>query len=450
MMLILGLFTTVGVVLLDARSRIAAEIASAMDLGHDLAATALRNVGDADSTVAAFERLRRDLPRVRHVQFELVPSEEALAHGISVRDGKAWLHPQPWLAQLLAPPPAVQIFPVAIRGESVGQLRLRSNPKNEIAEIVGEVELFASVLVALYLVIIGGILWTVHRALRPIQSLANGFDCLERGDYRLIPPIPVAELQRIWHQFNRLAQSLHRVTSDNHFLIGKLLSMQDEERKELATDLHDEFGPVLFGIRAEAACLMKSVARNTESYMRAKSIAELTDGIQKVNYRMLDRLRPLVLEQMGLSQALRQLVASWQVRYPHITWSLYVPKDFEDPVEALSMTLYRAVQESVTNAIRHAQASAIDVRLERQSEAIAAATDVPAACSVFLSVRDNGTGLPEDFRRGFGLLGMMERVRQLGGTLMVKNMQLGVAVEVTVPEEPKPATTEPARADPVD
>jgi len=435
-MLILGLFTTVGVVLLDAHSRIAAEIASAMDLGHDLAATALRNVVDAGGPAAAFERLRHDLPRVRHVQFEVVPSEEAMVHGIRLRGKEAWLHPQPWLAQLLAPPPAEQSFPVVIHGERVGELRLRSNPENEIAEIVGEVELFASVLVALYVVIIGGILWTVRRALRPMQSLADGFDCLERGDYRLIAPIPVAELQRIGHQFNRLAQSLHRVTSDNHFLIGKLLSMQDEERKELAADLHDEFGPVLFGIRAEAACLMKSVARDTESYARAKSIAELTDGIQKVNYRMLDSLRPLILEQMGLSQTLRQLVASWQVRYPHITWSLYVPRDFEDPVEPLSLTLYRAVQESATNAVRHAQASAIDVRLERQpASEVATTTGGPAACKVFLSVQDNGTGLPENFRHGFGLLGMTERVRQLGGTLMIKNMQLGVAVEVTVPEE---------------
>jgi two-component system, NarL family, sensor histidine kinase UhpB len=151
------------------------------------------------------------------------------------------------------------VFPVTVRGAVVGQIRLRSNSADEIAEIVGEVELFSSALVALCLLIVGSLLWSIRRSLRPVQVLADGFDHLERGDYRPIAAIPVREFRRMGQQFNCLVQSLRRVTEDNHRLIDKLLSVQEEERKQLATELHDEFGPALFGIRAEAACILKSL-----------------------------------------------------------------------------------------------------------------------------------------------------------------------------------------------
>lgn len=444
-MLILGLLATVGVVLLEAQNRIAAEITSSMELGDDLAKSALRNLANVDTPAAAFERLKQDLPRVRHVQFELLPSDGTTGRDAGLRRGKTVPRPRSWGTRLLAPPSVEQAFPVIVRGEKVGELLLLSDPASEIAEIIGEIELFAGTLVGLDLLIIGGLLWMVRRSLRPVQVLADGFDRLERGDYRPTAPIPIIEFQRIGCQFNRLAQSLRRVTSDNHFLIDKLLSLQDKERKELAADLHDEFGPVLFGIRAEAACIMKAVPSGTELHARAQSIAGLTDGIQKINYRMLDRLRPLVLEQMGLSQALRQQMMSWQARYPHITWSLDMPQNLDDPDEALSLTLYRAVQESVINAVRHAQASAIEVRLGRQP-----AGGPDAARSVFLSVRDNGRGLPDNFRCGFGLLGLTERVRQLGGTLAIRNAHPGVTIDVTIPEEQHQAAAEPGHAYPAD
>jgi two-component system sensor histidine kinase UhpB len=259
------------------------------------------------------------------------------------------------------------------------------------------------------------------------------------------------ELHRIGQQFNRLAESLDRVTADNHCLIDRLLSVQEQERKQLAAELHDEFGPALFGIRAEAACILRDLSGdehpNTQIRTHVRTITDLTDGIQKLNYRMLDRLRPLVLEQMGLSEALRQLVGLWQTRYPHMTWSLTMPQGFDEPAEAVSLTLYRIVQEAMTNVVRHAQALAIEICLEwRMGEGsghLQSPTETPC---IFLSVGDNGKGLPNDFRYGFGLLGMIERVRQLGGTLKIMNASpSGVIVQAQIPGVV--ATVEPMHAD---
>jgi len=296
--------------------------------------------------------------------------------------------------------------------------------------------------------LLGGLLWTVRRSLHPLQILADGFDRLEHGDYRAIPPIAVSELQRITCQFNHLAQSLQEVTQDNHLLIDKLLSVQEQEKKALAAELHDEFGPVLFGIRADAACIMRSVPSETEAYERAQSIADLADGIQKINYRILDSLRPLVLEQLGLGRALQQQANNWRRTYPHIAWSVETPHDFDDPSEAVSLTLYRAAQEAAINAARHARASAVEIRLEQIP-----VDRAPGAClgdepkAVVLSVRDDGKGLPADFRRGFGLLGITERVRQLGGTLVFRGLNPGLEIEVSVRESGRQAKPEAAYAD---
>ena len=437
-LLMLGLLGTIGIIFLHAKSRISAEVTSSVQLAHDLAVTALHNVTDASGQSAALEALARDLPRVRHVQFHLAATGDTVPTVTQSENSNITPPRMTVLTSLLAPPPVVQRFPVVVRGKAVGQLIVQSNPADEINEIVGEVELFSLVLVGLCLLTVVGLLLTVRHSLRPLQALTVGFDQLEHGDYRPIADIPVVELARVARQFNLFAASLERVTSDNHLLIDRLLSMQDHERKEVAAELHDEFGPVLFGIRADAACIMKAVSHSTEIFARAKSIAELTDGIQRVNYRMLERLRPLVLEHMGLSHALRQLVTSWQVRCPNIEWSLAVSADIDGAGEFVALTLYRAAQEAITNAVRHAQAKAVEIRLARG----------PVG-EMLLTIRDNGRGLPESFRYGFGLLGMVERVRQVGGFLSVGDARPGAVVALTVPSHEQQAV-ETTHADPVD
>ncbi|MBV8524530.1 MAG: HAMP domain-containing protein, partial [Acetobacteraceae bacterium] len=261
--LLAGLVAAIATVVMDAHARIAAEVSSATQLGHDLVLAALHNVAAASSPALVFRQLAEDLPKVRHIQFELKPLDGTLFEGSPLRIGKEPSQSRRrWLAHLLAPPPEEQVFPVRVHNDLAGEIRLRSSPADEIAEIVSEVELFAGTLAALCLFIVASLLWTVRRSLRPLQLLGDGFDRLEQGDHRPIEPIPIVELRRIGQQFNLLAESLRRVTDDNHYLIDKLLSVQEQERKQLAAELHDEVGPALFGIRAEVTCLVRCVAND--------------------------------------------------------------------------------------------------------------------------------------------------------------------------------------------
>ena len=445
--MVIGFIAMAGVVVLQAHARIAAEMRSSMELARDLVAIATHDASDAANPSRAIERLAQSLPRVRHVEFQFIPADGTLLRESALK-GKTAQIPS-WLARILSPPPEERQFPVTVSGRTVGEVLLRANPADEIAEIAAEIGLFSTALGLLCLLIVGTLLWIVRRSLRPLQLLAHGFDRMERGDYRPIPAIPDRELRRVGEQFNHLAQSLDRLTADNHFLIDKLVSVQEQERRQIAAELHDEFGPALFGIRAEATCILRLAADN-EPLRRlrthARAIADLTEGIQKVNSRMLDRLRPLVLEQMGLCHAIRELVASWQSRYPHVTWSLDLEDEFSAQPEACGIALYRVTQEALTNAVRHAHASAIEIRLERWTPH---GGPNHAVQGIRLSVQDDGVGLPQDCRYGFGLLGMTERVRQLGGMLKIMNTpQGGVSVEALIPADLETAGGVRVHADP--
>jgi two-component system, NarL family, sensor histidine kinase UhpB len=132
------------------------------------------------------------------------------------------------------------------------------------------------------------------------------------------------------------------------------------------------------------------------------------------------------------------LLSTWQTRCPDITWSLDVPAGLDSPDEIVALTLYRAAQEAITNAVRHAQAAKIDIQLTREP-----------ANGLLLTIRDDGRGLADSFHYGFGLLGMTERVRQIGGSLSVSNARPGVLVAIAVPSCQQ-QTIEMAHADSVD
>ncbi|HUA76700.1 MAG TPA: ATP-binding protein, partial [Acetobacteraceae bacterium] len=197
------------------------------------------------------------------------------------------------------------------------------------------------------------------------------------------------------------------------------------ERKEIAHELHDELGPVLFGIRAEAASILGSCRRGEPPLARiaerAAAIGRLVDGVQRTNARILARLRPLALDQLGLAEALRELVAGWQEHCPDIAFSVRA-EEVAVGDDAVGLALYRVVQECLTNAARHAGARRVEVCLERMGS---------SERKVRVLVRDDGRGLPSGLRFGLGLLGMSERVRALNGRLSVGNRSAG-GTEVTV------------------
>ena len=230
---------------------------------------------------------------------------------------------------------------------------------------------------------------------------------MRNGDFdTAIPVAGPPEIRRSCDEANQLAATLKRLSRDNRELLRKLVSVQDEERRELARELHDEMGPLLFAIRANATALSETAAGGApEPGSPAESILGAAEALQHANRRILEGLSPLYVAELGLDESIRTLLRNAQAQAPNVRLTSTIDPRLNELDGLLSQTTYRVIQEGVTNVLRHAWATTMDV---------AARID---AGQVAIEISDDGVGLPQSAIFGRGLTGMHERVRALNGSL---------------------------------
>jgi len=213
----------------------------------------------------------------------------------------------------------------------------------------------------------------------------------------------------------------------NSDLAQRLFSAQEDERRALARELHDEMGQTCTAIRTEAAMLSAGKLQPNDVLDAAKRIATSAQQISQLTRNMLLQLRPIALDSMGLQEALQALCEQWQVStgVGCVFQSDPLPSDIDDYV---SVTIYRLVQESLTNVARHANATQVNVSLRCSVDG-----------HVNLNIEDNGQGMldPQANHAGFGLLGMRERSSSLGGQLKLtskpgQGLQIQVQLKLEV------------------
>ena len=240
---------------------------------------------------------------------------------------------------------------------------------------------------------------------------------------------------RRWHQAareldRRLAaeRELAGALAENRLLSQKYLAAQEEERRSLARELHDELGQCLNAIKLDATTIRNhAAAPSPEVAERAQAIIDVSSRVYDVTRGLMERLRPVGLDELGLADALRHLVSEWQRRNPGTGCALELRGQLEELGEDINISLYRVVQECLTNVTRHARASAVEVRVEGPA---------PAAEELRVCIRDDGVGMPAGGgrRTGLGLVGLRERVEALGGRLTVgERAPHGVEVLVRIP-----------------
>jgi two-component system sensor histidine kinase UhpB len=269
--------------------------------------------------------------------------------------------------------------------------------------------------------------------LKPLTALAAGLAELEHRRYRvrLERPQP-AELAIITDRFNALAEALEATLAENQSLNRRLITAQDDERRRTALDLHDEVGPSLFGLKAHAASMAKLAealpeGAAAEMKERVRDLNAIIDHLQAINRGMLNRLRPMSLGQLPLADVLSELVSGRAREYPQIRFSFAAEGIERSYGDSIDLTLYRCIQESLTNVIRHAEATSVDVRIE-------AASGPAAEAVVMLTVQDDGRGIDPLAPKGLGSLGMKERVEGLGGDYALESERgRGTSLRVVIP-----------------
>ncbi len=322
-------------------------------------------------------------------------------------------HPAPgWFLTWMAP--AATPLVLQAHGAEVGSVRLEAVAANDVADawssLTGMIAAFAtfSLLggVAVYVVI--------GAALRPLTGITDAFQRIGGGDYRArVSAQGVSEIDELGAGFNLMAERLADIDRRNRNLEEQLLTLQDEERAEIARDLHDEIGPYLFAVSLDAslATRLTREGKTVEAEERLGSIKQAVDHMQRQVRDMLNQLRPTPAVDLGLPVALADAVDFWREKRPDITFGIEseIGEEEIDPRQAEA--LWRVVQESLSNAVRHGQPTAIRVSLT-----------APEAGRVRVRVEDNGGAGPAEPRpgSGFGLRGMRERMAAARGELRIE------------------------------
>lgn len=217
----------------------------------------------------------------------------------------------------------------------------------------------------------------------------------------------------------------------NRNLAQHLFTVQEKERRHLARELHDEVGQWLTAIQLYA-CTITDKTRRSEPGASAEAEI-ITQCAQRINQhisRIMHGLRPVVMDETGLPDGLRHLVSQWQIQHPGIECRLSVEGELDDLGDHINITVYRIVQESLTNVVRHADARCVTVALRRLGR------DGSSPDMALLTIEDDGKGL--DFTlpaKGLGLPGIRERVLAVNGEFVLSpsTQRSGLRLEIRIP-----------------
>lgn len=269
----------------------------------------------------------------------------------------------------------------------------------------------------------------LHRLLRPARQIVTGLEKMREGQLDLrLPDFDIAEWRRTSEAINALAESQQRTLDENRQLALKLLNVQEEEHRFIARELHDEFGQCLAGINAVTTSITQSARQHyPEAVEELNTISRITEHMMAALRNLLTRLRPAEVDDLGMTQSLKQLVRSWNQRSGNQTdYQLQIEGEIEHLPDPLPVNLYRIVQECLTNIAKHARARQACITLSR-----------PERSRLSLCIADDGIAEEIDTLRetgGMGLLGIHERVSALGGTLDFETQAGGgLIVRITLP-----------------
>jgi two-component system, NarL family, sensor histidine kinase UhpB len=362
-----------GVIIFKAGASTRIEIAASMRLAELMVSEAVQLVQHGIPAEQFLKTLPGQLRFLRHVRIGVRDaagqpvSDQAERTELTREDGRAAA--PAWFAMLIGPPIERHEVSVVVDGRNIGTVEIVSEPRDEIAEVWENSVALAAVAIMTVLVIVGILYLVLGRVLDPLTALGTGLRGLERRDYKVRLARPkVLEFATIVDRFNALAGALDEARTENLALNRRVINAQDDERRRTALELHDEVGPSLFGLKANVASIAKAARAlsGTTANTVAERVRDLTaiiDHLQGINRSMLNRLRPMALGHVPLREIIAELVRDRARENPHIVFTHHVEalgRSYDDTVD---LTIYRCVQESLTNAIRHANATSVEVRV---------------------------------------------------------------------------------------
>jgi two-component system, NarL family, sensor histidine kinase UhpB len=424
----------------DARNSIAEEIEAATKVSAQLLAMVGRQ--NASRTPQRMVEFLTELGRVRANDIKLFDSEGNQRYASPPSRYKSGRDAPAWFTKLVAPKaPAVNV------ALPFGKLIITPDVSRSVLDSWDDLRALLWLILLLFVVLNVLVFWLAGRVLHPVKDIVAGLQQMERMQFHTrLPKFPLPELDAIGSTFNRVAQAVEdgfaareRAERSEHELqenreMNALIQQHiEEERRNLARELHDELGQWVTAVRTIATSIVnKSKDLAPELTQSAATIVDVSGKMYDAMHGMVRRLRPLALD-LGLGDALRDLVTTNEQRYPQTHFTLQLAGDLQRLPEQISITAYRIAQECLTNVARHAGATRALVRAAR----VAVSDDSADDDQLELAVIDDGRGSAQDImdKEGhYGVRGMRERVQALGGSFEVRESpQQGVSIYVRLP-----------------
>jgi two-component system sensor histidine kinase UhpB len=269
----------------------------------------------------------------------------------------------------------------------------------------------------------------LSHSLKPIKPILASINRMERGDLSTrLPTFTLPEFNRIGHSLNRMAESLamERQLEENRQLTQLIQTHIEDERRSLARELHDELGQYVTAIKTFAVAIVnKAKDKSPDIAANAQTIVGAANQIYEGMHSIIRQLRPGALDNLGLSETLRDAMQYWQTLHANVRFELKLNGQLDDLGESLNINVYRIVQESINNALKHAQAKSIEVSLTLLENELQ------------LLIKDDGIGMnmaSVDQSQHFGLLGIRERVQGFHGSFsLLSEPNRGTAIHINIP-----------------
>jgi len=320
------------------------------------------------------------------------------------------------------------------------ELVLRPAPDNERDEVLGDAAALLATVLAVLVVMVVCMRALVQRALAPVRHLQAGLARLEQGAVRAdFPALRLNEYALIATGIDAMSHALGQAQAAQQRLTQQLIDVQEQERREISQELHDELGQHLTALSATVALLRRHGARLPPEQLEACA-TELHTGVRQISTSLrsvLNHLLPRRIATDGLRRELVALVDSWRDRVARLQIDASIPPLLPALSAEAGLALYRCLQEALTNVVRHSGASAVRVELVVRGDML------------HLRVADNGHASRPDavesetqqdatfaagITPGRGLRGLRERLDRVGGRLSLRSDDAaGLRFEVQLP-----------------
>ena len=320
--------------------------------------------------------------------------------------------------------------PLALNGESAGLVMTKADPDaalrrawREISTVVDIAVMLAAGITLLATIMIG-------HALLPARAIVNALTGLGDGNLsQQLGKFKSTEFNHIANAVNQLAATLRQTSVERTALTARLFQVQEEERRSIARDLHDEFGQALTATRALATVIETNAPADRPDIAHdAKAITKAQEQMADALRTTLVRLRSQSIEELGLEASLRQLITDFNAQSKSKTvYRLHMTGRLANLQKRVSIDLYRIVQECLTNASKHGQPTEVSVRLEHNEK---------RHPHIALTIEDDGGGDVRHLQTasGHGILGVRERLAGLGGSLSIVNAPKGIRIFAHIPD----------------